>query len=149
MARIFTKKLPSKLDKSTKDLITKSYLDAIKSIENDEFEYIKSKISRKLSITKNASISWVAELSQNYRQLYNALLDYQKGKIKLSKKSYKAIGAALFYFINPFDIIPDYTPGIGYLDDFCVLATCISIFSKRDKEIIKNYLVILPEDQCD
>src|SRR5690606_5785677 len=29
---------------------------------------------------------------------------------------------ALLYLLNPFDIIPDFVPGIGYVDDLSVLA---------------------------
>lgn len=34
--------------------------------------------------------------------------------------------AALAYFISPIDAIPDFTPGIGYMDDAGVLATAIT-----------------------
>ena len=46
------------------------------------------------------------------------------------------IAAALFYFINPFDIIPDYTPGIGYIDDLIVLKTCLQSINKKDLSIV-------------
>lgn len=29
---------------------------------------------------------------------------------------------ALLYFLNPFDLIPDYIPGVGYIDDAIVVA---------------------------
>jgi len=30
--------------------------------------------------------------------------------------------ASIIYFVNPFDVIPDFLPGIGYLDDAGVIA---------------------------
>ncbi len=33
-----------------------------------------------------------------------------------------AIIAVLIYFLNPFDLIPDFIPGIGVLDDVAVIA---------------------------
>jgi len=37
-------------------------------------------------------------------------------------KSFLKILAALLYFVNPFDLIPDVVPGVGLTDDFAVLA---------------------------
>jgi uncharacterized membrane protein YkvA (DUF1232 family) len=38
-------------------------------------------------------------------------------------------GFALFYAVLPFDLIPDYIPYIGLLDDIFVLAAVISVFA--------------------
>lgn len=35
------------------------------------------------------------------------------------------IGAALFYFLLPFDLIPDFIPVIGHLDDLVVIPLLI------------------------
>ena len=36
---------------------------------------------------------------------------------KLSEQEVESIQSALFYFVNPDDVIPDSIPGIGFLDD--------------------------------
>lgn len=38
--------------------------------------------------------------------------------------------AAIIYFVNPFDVIPDFIPGLGYLDDAAVIAFVVN--SVRD-----------------
>src|SRR5437588_10862788 len=35
-----------------------------------------------------------------------------------------AIATAILYLVSPFDVIPDFIPVIGYMDDAAVLALC-------------------------
>jgi uncharacterized membrane protein YkvA (DUF1232 family) len=40
----------------------------------------------------------------------------------LSQKTVLIAIAAAIYFLNPFDLAPDFIPGVGYLDDATVIA---------------------------
>jgi len=52
--------------------------------------------------------------------------DYRKGVYKaVPWFTIAAIGGALFYVISPFDLIPDFIPGLGYLDDVTVLTIVV------------------------
>jgi uncharacterized membrane protein YkvA (DUF1232 family) len=41
------------------------------------------------------------------------------------------IGGGLLYFILPADLIPDFIPVIGYLDDLAVLTTIMNTLHKE------------------
>jgi len=41
------------------------------------------------------------------------------------------IGGGLLYFILPADLIPDFIPVIGYLDDLAVLTTIMNSLQKE------------------
>ncbi len=38
-----------------------------------------------------------------------------------------AVTAALLYFVNPIDLVPDFLPLVGYLDDAAIIAVCFKI----------------------
>lgn len=40
-----------------------------------------------------------------------------------------AIGGALLYVLSPIDLIPDFIPFVGYIDDAAVIAFCINRIS--------------------
>ena len=67
--------------------------------------------------------------------------DYYKGNYR--KVPYKTISAGvvgLLYTLNPIDIIPDFIPFIGHIDDALVLGFCLKLIEKDLKkyQIWKN-----------
>ena len=55
-----------------------------------------------------------------------------KGDYKnISTKSIIAVVAALLYFVNPLDLIPDFIPIIGQIDDIFVLGYMIKTLNKE------------------
>ncbi|BAO55521.1 YkvA family protein [Nonlabens marinus] len=52
--------------------------------------------------------------------------DYRKGNYKaVPWFTIAAIGGALLYVLSPFDMIPDFIPGLGYIDDITVLTIVV------------------------
>ena len=55
-----------------------------------------------------------------------------KGDYKnISTKSMIAVVAALIYFVNPLDLIPDFIPIIGQIDDILILGYLIKTLNKE------------------
>lgn len=54
--------------------------------------------------------------------------DYIRGNYRrIPYWSLAAIVAALLYVLNPFDLISDVIPGVGYVDDALVVAACLAL----------------------
>ena len=60
------------------------------------------------------------------RQLYALFKDSVSGNYKLHPANVAMIGGGLLYFILPADLIPDFIPLVGYLDDLAVLTTIMN-----------------------
>jgi curved DNA-binding protein CbpA len=71
---------------------------------------------------------------KNVRVLYALFKDTVNGKYKLPSASVAMIGGGLLYFILPADLIPDFIPIIGYLDDLTVLTTIMNSLDRELKE---------------
>ena len=63
--------------------------------------------------------------------LYALFKDTVNGKYKMPAVSVAMIGGGLLYFILPADLIPDFIPVIGYLDDLAILTTIMNSLQKE------------------
>ena len=63
--------------------------------------------------------------------LFSLIKDYAKGEYReIPWYSVAAIVFALLYVLSPIDLIPDFIPGIGYVDDALVVAACLAMVDK-------------------
>lgn len=84
----------------------------------------------------SALSSALPRLASQVRLGFGMIRDYVTGNYRqLPWWSVASVGAALGYFLAPIDLIPDFIPGIGYLDDAAVLALVWSGI----REDIKKY----------
>ena len=81
----------------------------------------------------------LADYLEDVKTFYALIKDYINGEYTdVPWWTIAAIGAALAYIINPFDVIPDVIPVIGYLDDAAVLTLCLKMV-KKDIEKYKEW----------
>jgi uncharacterized membrane protein YkvA (DUF1232 family) len=127
---------------STFDTITKrvekSYADARKNVTQTDVRYALEKTQGKLKSIANSSSQVVARLGKQAKLLYEMLRDAMAGKFKMPWVTVAAITAALLYFISPLDIIPDFIPGIGLVDDALVISLAISVARMDLRRYIKD-----------
>jgi len=67
--------------------------------------------------------------------LYDMVTDK---KFELSTGTYIAIAGALAYVVLPIDIIPDFIPGVGFIDDIFVIGIVMKSISD-ETERYKSY----------
>ncbi len=74
----------------------------------------------------NKAYPSLKKVVDNVRELYGLFKDSVKGNYKLHPANVAMIGGGLLYFILPADLIPDFLPLFGYLDDLAVLTTIMN-----------------------
>lgn len=56
---------------------------------------------------------------------------------RVPRKSKLILGATLVYLVSPIDVIPDFVPGLGQLDDLIVVLLALhSILNRVDDEVV-------------
>lgn len=100
--------------------------DAEKVMENQE------------NIEKIASNDTLSKYLNDIKLYFQMLGDIFTGKYKkVPVGTIAAIVGTLLYVLSPVDLIPDFIPVIGYLDDAAVLAACLN-FTRFDVEEYKK-----------
>ena len=107
----------------------KNYDRMLRYTEGKDFnEYINDEAIRdKL----NKAYPALKTALKNVRVLYALFKDTVNGNFKMPPASVAMIGGGLLYFILPADLVPDFIPVIGYLDDLAVLTTIMNSLKKE------------------
>jgi uncharacterized membrane protein YkvA (DUF1232 family) len=67
----------------------------------------------------------------DFKLLIAAVKDYWHGKYRrIPYWTIAAIVVSLLYILNPLDLIPDFIPGLGQVDDAAVVAACLLLVRK-------------------
>ena len=112
------------LGKIDKDFI----LSKAEKLGNSDFGKVlkESETIRKLAAKDGPLQKFLSDVTL----LIALVKDYYTGTYRdIPVKSVAAIAFTLLYVLNPLELIPDFLPGIGQLDDAAVVALCLKIIS--------------------
>jgi uncharacterized membrane protein YkvA (DUF1232 family) len=73
----------------------------------------------------NHTSGTIKHILNDVKDLYNLSKDAVKGNYKLHPVNLGVIAGGLLYFIIPTDLIPDFIPFVGLVDDIALLTTII------------------------
>lgn len=75
---------------------------------------------------KIVNASTLRKYTELGKLMFGMLQDYRKGIYSsVPWFTIASIAFALLYVLNPLDLMPDFIPGLGYVDDFAILTVTL------------------------
>jgi uncharacterized membrane protein YkvA (DUF1232 family) len=98
--------------------------EAEKLLEDyEKMDKMLKRAEKKLDERKKGPIR---KLFDNVNYMILLLKDYMKGEYKqIPYGSVILTTAAVLYFVNPFDFVPDFISGLGFVDDLAVVTLAV------------------------
>lgn len=110
----------------------KQFEDSIDNVDDDDILYASRKGATQLKKFGSKPPEPMLELWEDIRLMVQLVTDYSNGDyLAVERKSIAATTGAIIYFVSPIDVIPDFIPEIGFLDDALVIKLALD-FSGED-----------------
>lgn len=118
----------TELSAEQKEKAKEQFLEEIKDVDQDDIEYAAKKGNTKISSFGDHPPGALTQVWNDIKLMLGLVTDYAKGNYKeVPWKVIAAVTGALIYFISPIDVIPDFIPGVGYLDDALVIKLALDL----------------------
>lgn len=115
-----------KMSKEEQERVKESYRYGAKGFSKDDLDGVFEK-----EATAKKKSKHLGELAGDFKTLWAVLVDWRRGDYKCPWKMIAGIGFAIAYLIAPIDVVPDFIPGIGYIDDIGVFGFVTFGFAKE------------------
>jgi len=109
--------------KFTEEEAEEQFAKYAKKVKKDDVSGVLEKEEAILGKAKGP----LAKFAKNIKLLFSVVKDYAQGNYKeIPWTSIAAIIGALLYVFSPFDLVPDFIPVFGLMDDAAVLGLCLN-----------------------
>ena len=127
------------MSRAQEEKLKNRYLTRIPEVEQENVHEAYEKGQRKAESLRDSVPEKLKALWDDLLIMIAMLGDFIAGKYRdVPWKTIAAITVAILYFASPIDLIPDFIPLIGYLDDAFVIALAVDLI-RENLEIYRKW----------
>lgn len=117
----------SEMNKNDQERVNESFSKGVEVFTEEDLERV-----RKDGAVAEEKSSNLGKQFESFKLTWSLLQDYWAGEYRnVPWKLLASIGFAVTYLVSPLDIIPDFLPIIGFVDDAAVFALVVSSFQSE------------------
>ncbi|ACV68794.1 protein of unknown function DUF1232 [Desulfohalobium retbaense DSM 5692] len=110
------------------DKAKQRFYEDIDNVDGNDLEYASKKGRKKVDSLDGDPPGALEKLWDDIKTMIQLIWDYRNGNYKaVPWKIIAAVVAAVIYFVSPIDFIPDFIPGLGYIDDALVIKLALDM----------------------
>lgn len=117
--------------------LKKRYEKDVKSVTKKDVA-IAIRDGEKAAKHEDSRIEWLALMGRRARLMWELLVDWKQGKYKAPWRTIAAIVAAILYVLLPVDLIPDFIPVVGFIDDAFIVTLCFRAIASDLRRYCKH-----------
>lgn len=136
------------LSESDQERISLSFQFGVNAFTEEDLDKVKANAETAEKVSKS-----LGDQFGTFQTVWALLQDYWAGEYKsVPWKFIAAIGFAVTYLVSPLDVIPDFLPILGFVDDAAVFSLVVSAFQSEIKAYTewkknKSETVIVPPEE--
>ena len=117
----------NELNQNDQERVNETFSKGVESFSEADLE----KVRKDSAVAEEKSSNLGAQF-ESFKLTWSLLQDYWAGEYKnVPWKLIASIGFAVAYLVSPLDIIPDFIPVLGFVDDAAVFALVVSSFQSE------------------
>jgi len=130
------------LDPRLRRFIHERFDKSLETIDTFDVERIQKRLPAIVRGLRSRRVLWQMDLANYAESILAIVIDRDPGEV--DEIVWRASYAALYYLCDPFDTVPDYAPGIGFVDDALVINRCLAVIRKRDETAFREICERVP-----
>ena len=112
---------------SIADQVEKRFHETKERVKDTDVQKVLKEAEAKIEKLAGSASAEGQKLARQAKLLYTMLRDTVNGDFKAPWVTIASLTACLLYLISPIDVLPDFIPGFGIIDDALAIALCVSL----------------------